>query len=150
MKRSTIARGFSWAGAVAGTSVLVLTLTGGAAFAGTAKAHATWNGKLKNNTVVTVGGKNWVPGDTLVLSECNPNLNESACDDSTIKEATVSPTGKIPAGTTLTWTTGTVGNGTCNKGQVCYITVADLTQLENGDQSADYVEIPVTVGSKDS
>jgi hypothetical protein len=150
MMRSTLTKGLSWAGAIAGTSALALSLTGGTAFAAGASAHATWTGKLASGTVVSVAGKGWVPGDTLVVSECNPNLNEGACDVSTTQEVTASAKGKLPKGTTLTWTTGTVGNGTCNKKQTCYIVVADLTQIEGGNPTPDQVDIPVVTGKTDS
>lgn len=153
MRTAKLSKGLAWACAVAGASALAVTLTGGTAFAGGASsAAASWSGKLKNNTVVTVTGKHWVAGDTLAIAECNgtvvTSMSEAACDVSNAVTSTATTKGKIPTGTTLTFATGTVGNGTCDKGQTCYIVVIDLTQYENG-QTPDDAAAPVVVNHTD-
>lgn len=152
MKRSSLAKGLTWAGAIAGTSVMAITLTGGAAFAGGGPSAAgTWNGKLKANTAVTVTGKKWVAGDTLAVAECNPNVlsgDANACDEDNAVLVTATSKGKIPAATVLTFATGTIGDGTCNKKQTCYIEVIDYTQYLGGG-TPDSAAFPVVVGKAD-
>ena len=121
------------------SAVLVTGLVGGAlpasaktAAAPTAKAAPNKN--LQLGQVVEVSGKGWPANAALKIVECNANVvsgDPDACLLTAVVPARANAKGQV-APTGISFSTGTIGDGSCNSGQTCYL---DLTE-QSGALSA--------------
>jgi len=118
--------------AVTGLLVAGLTMVALPASAATPTAKVAPSKNLTNLKVVQVSGKGWPAGDTLAIVECNSNAATS--DTKACNETLGGPGGivftdanakGVVAKTAFTFVTGTVGDGTCNSKQTCYITLTE-------------------------
>lgn len=93
----------------------------------TAKASPSKN--LTSGSVVKVTGKGWPANDSLVVVECDAAAGQSGaaqadCNISNVVAVTASSKGVV-APVDFTFATGTVGSGTCNAGQTCYLVLTE-------------------------
>lgn len=110
-------------------AVGVMALPTGA-FAGGPSGKASPKANLMNGTVVNVTGKGWPANDSLVIVECDSaaqSLDVNACNINNIVPTTASAKGVVPK-TAFTFATGTIGDGTCNAKQTCYIVLTEPSQ----------------------
>lgn len=117
--------GFLATGAVVLTAGVLALPTG--AFGAGPKGKAKPNKNLVNNSTVMVSAKGFPANDSLVIVECNSNAktsDQNACDTSVIVGAVANAKGVVAA-TPYTFRTGTIGDGTCNANQTCYIVVTE-------------------------
>ncbi|MCU1429495.1 MAG: hypothetical protein JWL83_3495 [Actinomycetia bacterium] len=122
--RGAAAAGFS----IALASVLLPGASASAVVASpTVKASPKKN--LTNNKIIKVSGTHWPASETLVVVQCNGNAitgDVNACDTTNIVFTASNAKGKVPK-TAFTFHTGTVGDGTCNSGQTCYMVLSEPT-----------------------
>ncbi len=92
---------------------------------GTTSPVTPWRG-LRNGEVVSVDFSHFAQGSgrRLTISECNANAfaDPSACKRTDTRSIVTGVDGSIHASYRVT--TGTVGDGTCDEGQTCYIKVS--------------------------
>jgi hypothetical protein len=121
---------------------LGLAATALPASAATPTAKVAPSKNLTNGKSLKVSGKGWPANDSLVIVECNGaagNLTDlNACNENNIVSVAASSKGVVPA-TPFVFSTGTIGDGTCNPGQSCFVvlTEASATGL--------HALVPVTV-----
>jgi hypothetical protein len=122
--RGAAAAGFS----IALASVL-LPVTSASAVVHSPTVKAAPKKNLTNNKVIKVSGAHWPANDSLLIVQCNGNAatgDVNACDLSNLVSTTADAKGKVPK-TAFTFHTGTIGDGTCNSGQTCYIVLTEPT-----------------------
>ena len=117
--------GFLTTGAIVVTVGALVLPT--AAFGATPKGKASPKSNLTNNSTVMVSAKGFPANDSLVIVECNSNAatsDQNACDTTVIVGVVANAKGVVAA-TPYTFRTGTIGDGTCNAKQTCYIVVTE-------------------------
>lgn len=113
-------------------AVLVATLAAAAVpasakVATTPTVKAAPSKNLQLGQVVEVSGKGWPADASLEIVECNANVvtgDPNACLSTAVVAAHANAKGQV-APTGISFTTGTIGDGSCDGGQVCYL---DLTE----------------------
>jgi len=97
------------------------------ALAAVPKGKAVPATNLSDAKIVKVSGTGWPASDSLVIVECNANAatsDQNACDQTRIVSVTASAKGVV-APTAFTFKAGAIGDGTCNPGQTCYLTLTE-------------------------
>ncbi|HVU72739.1 MAG TPA: hypothetical protein VHE83_07245 [Mycobacteriales bacterium] len=94
---------------------------------------------------VTVTGAGFGANKSLVVVECANLSGQAGCDITNLGSATSDASGAFT--TTFNFKTGTIGNGTCNAGDTCYVTAADPT---NPTDKTNQAVAKITVGAASS
>jgi hypothetical protein len=123
-----------------------------AAGSGSPALHAGPKAKLSNMSVIRVFGSHFIPGDEIILLECQRTASLIiGCDPVTATPVKVTAEGKILP-TSFTVMTGVVGTGTCGTSKTdakdCSIEAEDPSGLSNSlDAFAGGADIAFAVSS---